>query len=89
MEAPPQVALPLDPEALPAPWPAKLRRAAVDADLDRLRYLIDQIEESDVSLADALRDRARRFDYDTILAWLDRFEPAPGPDGERHDERPG
>jgi CheY-like chemotaxis protein len=86
-EAKQGAALAIDPGTLPAPWRADLRRAAVDADLDRLLYLVEQIGEVDASLAGTLRDWVHLFDYGAILAWLDQPQPGPRPGGGQNAER--
>jgi PAS domain S-box-containing protein len=77
------------PGTVPAPWRAEVRQAAVDADLDRLLLLADQIQERDAALAGTVRDWAYRFDYDMILDWLDRLGSAPDQDGDEDAEGVG
>jgi signal transduction histidine kinase/DNA-binding response OmpR family regulator/HAMP domain-containing protein len=63
----------LTPEALamlPAEWRIALKRAAVDADLEKIECLINQVRGQNAALAETLAHLAHNYDHDTILAWL-------------------
>ncbi|MBI5821823.1 MAG: response regulator [Verrucomicrobia bacterium] len=56
--------------ALPRDLIDAMRRAAINADLDRLLELIGQVESRDASLSSALRQLMERFDYERLLELL-------------------
>ncbi|MCP4405605.1 MAG: hypothetical protein GY801_50915 [bacterium] len=57
--------------ALPAEWPATLRKGAEFAELTMLTSVIDRIRErGDTRLADALQRLFDDFEYDEILALI-------------------
>jgi CheY-like chemotaxis protein/anti-sigma regulatory factor (Ser/Thr protein kinase) len=70
-----EVAEALTPAAL-ADWPEELleslRDAVITADLDRLLAKIDQVELFDPRVARSLRSLAETFQYEKLLAFLDR-----------------
>ena len=55
---------------LPAELRARLREATVNADLDRVRALLDEAEVHDPEVAHRLRDMAERFAYRQLLVLL-------------------
>jgi signal transduction histidine kinase/DNA-binding NarL/FixJ family response regulator len=58
--------------SLPPALVTELQKATIVADTRRLSSAIDQVSRLDPALADDLRSRARRFDYRSILAMIDR-----------------
>lgn len=73
---PKEVLTPAALAALPAVWVAELRRATIDADLELILTLIDQIREQDAILDNVLAELAYNFDHDTILIWLSQNPPS-------------
>jgi N-acetylglutamate synthase-like GNAT family acetyltransferase len=55
----------------------QLRKAVREADLDQILALIGQIETSDPTLAQSLRQQADRFDYVRLLSLLPAEELSP------------
>jgi CheY-like chemotaxis protein len=58
---------------LPKGWASEMQQAAIQADLDRIRALIDRIQARDPELADVLMDLALNFEYNGIRVLLDRI----------------
>ncbi|MBK9967398.1 MAG: response regulator [Holophagales bacterium] len=57
--------------SLPGPLRDALRAAVVDADLDRVRLLTDDLGKDHPDCAARLRELAERFEYDRLLAYLE------------------
>jgi CheY-like chemotaxis protein len=53
--------------SLPADWVASLRRAVLEADLERVKLLVSQIRERDSALADRLEQLADDFQIDQLM----------------------
>jgi CheY-like chemotaxis protein len=60
----------LSTSCVPLPLREALRAAVVAADLDRIRLLAAELEQSHPDCAAAVRDLAERFEYDRLLAQL-------------------
>jgi PAS domain S-box-containing protein len=58
--------------ALPTGWVANLQQATIKADLNLILALIDQIHGQNPTLADALADLARNFEYKKILMLIEQ-----------------
>jgi PAS domain S-box-containing protein len=58
--------------ALPAGWVADLQQATIKADLNLILALIDQIHGQNPTLAGALADLARNFEYKKILTLIEQ-----------------
>jgi DNA-binding NarL/FixJ family response regulator len=56
--------------AMPPHWLAELKRATIQANLDLILTLVDQIRAQDAILADVLADLAINFEYKKILAFI-------------------
>ena len=48
-------------------WIAKLHQAAIEVDADSILQIIEQIPESNKTLADKLRKVTSQYDFDTII----------------------
>ena len=67
-ETPATVALtPASLEGAPTEWVEEMREATINADLDRLLELIEQVARPSPQAADRLRELASRFQYDALL----------------------
>jgi signal transduction histidine kinase/CheY-like chemotaxis protein len=67
----------LTPEALaefPEDFLATLKQAVIDLDLDRIQTVIDQIRKLNASVAQALTDLADNFQFDKLLALVQKRE---------------
>ena len=56
--------------ALPAKWPATLKQAAEEADVEALFEVIEHVRDRDAAVADTLAHLAEDFEYDEILALI-------------------
>ncbi|MBL9100094.1 MAG: response regulator [Myxococcales bacterium] len=63
----PALAPAVDLAGLPAPWLVAVQRAAVQADVDELTRLVDEIRPERPAAAAALGELSGRFGYDVIL----------------------
>jgi PAS domain S-box-containing protein len=68
----PEVLTPASLAALPAGWAAALHQATIRADLDRILTLVGEIRDHSPSLADALENLARNFEYQPIVSWVEQ-----------------
>ena len=59
---------------LSAEWIATLKRAAEESDIETLFEVITHLRERNTELADTLKQLIDNFDYDTILALIQRTE---------------
>jgi len=59
--------------AVPDEWPLQLRRATIEADLDLIQALIDQVKLTAPELGRVLGDLAHNYDHDGILNLIDRY----------------
>ena len=58
---------PEDLSVMPEEWIANLHQAAIEVDADSVLQIIEQIPESDKTLADKLRQLISQYDFDTIV----------------------
>jgi CheY-like chemotaxis protein len=59
--------------SLPKGWVPQIQQAVIQADLDRILALIDDIRARNPDLAAVLAERARNFEYNGIRALFDRI----------------
>ncbi len=61
-------------EELPEDWLANLKRATIEADLNEIKNLTNQVRAHNPSLADMLADMANQFEYKKILKIIEEAE---------------
>jgi hypothetical protein len=59
-------------DRLPADWVAALRQGAEEINVEAISSTIERIRDCDAGLADALAYLAKNFEYDRILALIQR-----------------
>jgi PAS domain S-box-containing protein len=59
--------------ALPPIWIKSLQQAILRADLDLIEPIIQKIQQSDPDLANALQDHFDRFEYQSVLALIEKI----------------
>ncbi|MBE7379794.1 MAG: PAS domain S-box protein [Leptolyngbya sp. SIO1E4] len=58
-------------EGMPRSWLQDLSQAAIQADADWLKHLVDQMRPEQAELAKRLRDLVSRFEFEAIVEWVE------------------